>query len=83
MRIMKSSPKPIISSTLTSLSCGDDWTLDNLAPFETGTVPDKLKLAKVVPLFKGGDSSMPSNYRPISLLSIFDKLLEKNGCAFK
>jgi len=44
--------------------------------FETGTVPDKLKLAKVVPLFKGGDSSTPNNYRPISLLSIFDKLLE-------
>ena len=45
--------------------------------FETGTVPYKLKVAKVVPLFKGGDSSMPNNYRPISLLSIFDKLLEK------
>ena len=40
-------------------------------------MPDKLKVAKVVPLFKGGDSSMPNNYRPISLLSIFDKLLEK------
>jgi len=45
--------------------------------FESGTVPDKLKIAKVVPIFKGGDSSLPGNYRPISLLSIFDKLLEK------
>jgi len=44
---------------------------------ERGTVPEKLKTAKVVPVFKGGDPSVTSNYRPISLLSIFDKLLEK------
>lgn len=46
-------------------------------PFYTGCVPDKLKLAKIIPMFKKGDSSNPGNYRPISLLSIFDKLLEK------
>ena len=45
--------------------------------FETGIVPDKLKIAKVVPVYKSGDSSLPNNYRPISLLSVFDKLLEK------
>ena len=45
--------------------------------FSTGCVPDKLKIAKVVPVFKKGDPSNPGNYRPISLLSIFDKLLEK------
>ena len=45
--------------------------------FSSGVVPDKLKVAKIVPVFKKGDPSIPGNYRPISLLSVFDKLLEK------
>jgi len=45
--------------------------------FDKGLVPDKLKLAKVVPVFKGGNELLPNNYRPISLLNVFDKLLEK------
>jgi hypothetical protein len=45
--------------------------------FTTGIVPDQLKIAKVIPVFKKGDSKLASNYRPISLLSIFDKLLER------
>jgi len=40
-------------------------------------VPDTLKLAKVVPVLKGGNELLPNNYRPISLLNVFDKLLEK------
>jgi Reverse transcriptase (RNA-dependent DNA polymerase) len=42
-----------------------------------GTVPDELKIAKVVPIYKKGDKSLACNYRPISLLSVFDKLLER------
>ena len=43
----------------------------------SGIVPHAFKLAKVIPLFKKGDEKLPSNYRPISLLSIFNKVLEK------
>ena len=39
-----------------------------------GIVPDKLKLAKIIPLFMKGDKHLACNYRPISLLSIFDKI---------
>ena len=45
--------------------------------FQSGIFADKLKIAKVVSLFKKGNLELPSNYRPISLLPIFSKLFEK------
>ena len=45
--------------------------------FESGIFPDKLKIAQIIPIFKKDDSSLVSNYRPISLLSIFSKVFEK------
>ena len=45
-----------------------------------GIVPKEFKLAKVTPIFKSGDPKVICNYRPISLLSIFDKLLERLVC---
>ena len=45
--------------------------------FSTGVVPDKLKVAKLIPVYKKGEKCSTGNYRPISLLSIFTKLLEK------
>ncbi len=50
------------------------------ASFETGIVPIKLKSANVIPVYKKDSQFSLSNYRPISLLSIFSKLLEKLMC---
>ena len=43
----------------------------------SGVQPDKLKLAHAVPIFKKGSRLLVSNYRPISLLSNINKILEK------
>ena len=43
----------------------------------TGQYPDALKIAKVIPLFKKGENTVISNYRPISLLSLLNKIFEK------
>ena len=43
----------------------------------TGTVPDHFKVASVIPVLKCGSQICLNNYRPISLLSIFNRLLEK------
>ena len=45
--------------------------------FRTGVVPHQMKIAKVVPIHKASDSNLLKNYRPISLLTAFSKLLEK------
>ena len=37
---------------------------------ESGIFPDKLKIAKVIPLHKKGDTRDVRNYRPIALLSV-------------
>ena len=44
------------------------------ASLEQGIFPDKLKLAKILPICKKGDTRNIQKYRPIALLS---KLLEK------
>ena len=36
-----------------------------------------MKIARVVPLFKAGDRSLFTNYRPVSILPSFSKFLEK------
>ncbi|XP_065642696.1 uncharacterized protein LOC136074319 [Hydra vulgaris] len=44
---------------------------------KSGTVPEILKIARVSPIFKSGDDTNTSNYRPISVLPCFSKLLER------
>ena len=66
------------------------WVLSRITPqvvkplvhifnlsFSTGIFPSEMKFAKVMPLFKNGNKSDFSNFRPISLLSQFSKILEK------
>lgn len=43
----------------------------------TGTFPNTMKIAKVIALFKKGDTLLSDNYRPISLLSVISKILER------
>ena len=45
--------------------------------FELGVFPDKWKNATIIPLYKGGDKSDVSNYRPVSLLPLPGKLIER------
>ena len=45
--------------------------------FTTGIFPDSLKVAKVTPVYKKGSKLECANYRPITLLSNLDKIIEK------
>lgn len=44
---------------------------------ETGIFPDQLKVASVTPVYKSGDPTCVSNYRPISVLPVVSKIFEK------
>ena len=48
-------------------------------------MPDKLKIARVTPSFKGGENYELGNYRPISVQPCFSKILEKimYNCLYK
>ena len=60
--------------------------IDNIAPaletvynksITTGEFPSVMKLAEIVPLYKGKEHYLETNYRPISLLTTMSKVLEK------
>ena len=42
-----------------------------------GYFPDEWKISKVLPLYKEDIKSDPNNYRPISILSVVSKIIEK------
>lgn len=45
--------------------------------FENSIYPDRLKQANVTPIFKSGDRKDPHNYRPLSITSCLNKIMEK------
>ena len=45
--------------------------------FFTGVFPKELKLANVAPVFKANDEMIFTNYRPVSVLPVFSKLIER------
>jgi hypothetical protein len=77
----KSSGLDGISSQLLKLSL--PYVIDSLTYvfnlcIEKNMFPSELKKAKVIPLPKGKDKTNPTDYRPISLLSVLSKLLERH-----
>ena len=69
-----SGPFSIPTKLLKILYCNISEPLEILynCSFSTGVVPDKFKIAQIVPVFKNGSAIYVNNYRPISLLSIFN-----------
>ena len=45
--------------------------------FTTGVFPEKLKIARVLPIYKKNDNTVFDNYRPVSILPSLSKIFEK------
>ena len=63
--------KQNFNSLLVPLNCIFDLSL------KSGTFPEKMKTARVTPVFKSGDTSLMTNYRPISALPCFSNMFER------
>ena len=63
--------KKVISTIMTPLTHIGNRSFNN------GVFPSKMKIAKVIPMFKTGEKNVFTNYKPVSLLPQFSKILEK------
>ena len=64
LHILKSVISPVLSNIINK-------------SMQLGIFPDKLKIAKIIPLHKGGKIDEINNYRPISILFSLSKIFEK------
>ena len=69
----------IVARNLKCISDSIAYPLAQVAnlSFQQGIFPEELKIAAVTPLYKAKDPMMFNNYRPISLISVFAKILER------
>ena len=54
----------------------DNISADVVKTYSKRVFPDKLKIARLTPIFKKGNNTLVTNYRPTSVLLCFSKLLE-------
>ena len=73
--ILRCLEKSGLTTVINGIS-GNCFLIFNLT-FEMGIIPDKLKIALVTPIFKANENNKFENYRPISVLTCFSKLLER------
>ena len=72
-------PDGINPRVLKSCACALSDPLFHLfnCSLQSSTLPREWKLHRISPIFKSGDKSLVSNYRPISLLCIISKIFEQ------
>ena len=68
-------PISIVKKTLDLIS-DPLLSIINLS-LSSGVFPDRLKISKIIPIFKSDNASLAQNYRPISILPAFSKIFER------